>query len=76
MNKESLEIQKNVPLPDRAPRGHRYPLEKLEIGDSFFVVGKSPGNIGSSCVLHRPKLFTCRTIVEKDKKGVRVWRIK
>jgi hypothetical protein len=72
-----IEIEKNIPLP---PERHcKYPFEKLEIGDSFFICGGKIGSISSSkgqfiktTAIGKDRQFTCRQI----EGGVRVWRIK
>jgi len=78
-------IEKNVPMPEYSPRGAKlYPLEKMEIGDSFLIPksedetgpplktlrGRVNGIIGT--VQRRTNLrFATITMPE----GIRVWRI-
>lgn len=46
-----LSVQKGVPLPDinRAPKGLRrkYPIEGMEVGDMFFVPGRSSKSVSA-----------------------------
>lgn len=46
-----LSVQKGVPLPEinRAPKGVRrkYPIEGMEVGDMFFVPGRSSKSVSA-----------------------------
>lgn len=46
-----LNVQKGVPLPEinRAPKGVRrkYPIETMEVGDMFFVPGRSSKSVSA-----------------------------
>lgn len=68
-----MEIEKGIPVPESANRrlgDRKYPLDKMEVGDSFFVTGRRP-----SFKLAAAKLgIICTSRKEKD--GFRVWRIK
>ncbi len=73
----SYKIAKNVPLPAGGRgTGSKYPLERMAIGDSFFVRGKTTNSL-SGCIKSRAQIvcpkrkFTLRI----EGKGVRVWRI-
>ena len=66
-------IDKNVPIPIPLLRRNKYPLGKMEIGDSFFATDS--GIRSSVCVYvlrHPPRKYK----VGKEKDGYRVWRIK
>lgn len=68
-----MEIDKGIPVPESFGRrlGERkYPLDKMEVGDSFFVTGKRPNFKGAADKLG----IICTSRKEKD--GFRVWRIK
>lgn len=70
------EIEKNIPVPASLTRGRpaRYPWSGMEIGDSFFVSGKSVRSF-ESCV-RQASMRTGRTFRPRDVEGgVRVWRI-
>ena len=73
-----IKIDKNVELsPSMTGRSKKskYPFAELEIGDSFFVEGKTAGQFGGWRNYHRPKKFSERTVIENGVKGLRVWRI-
>ena len=67
-----IEIEKNVPIPpNRSAR--KYPIYDLEIGDSFFVEGRTGPSMSYFIAQAKKKTghsFTTR-ICEG---GVRVWR--
>lgn len=68
-----MEIDKGIPVPESVNRrlgDRKYPLDKMEVGDSFFVTGKRPNFKGAADKLG----IICTSLKEKD--GFRVWRIK
>lgn len=71
-----MKIESSVPSPDTAGRGrpHKYPWNKMEVGDSFFVPNTML-NVISCAAIGRGKRYNekyaCRTVDD----GVRVWRI-
>lgn len=67
-------IEKGIPLPSRQV-ARKYPFDEMEVGDSFFVTDVSVVLLHAHARRHSPRRFTCRTVVEGDIKGVRVWRI-
>ncbi len=74
-----IKIDKDVPLPNRAPYGVQYPLGEMGVGDSFFVASGDPGRIQNTVLLwaKRNKMkFTTRRGTEDGQAGLRVWRIK
>lgn len=85
-----VEIRKNVPLPPfqrgryGRRRGLKYPLDKMEIGDSIFIPGltgsRASGYIRSySYRRHKwgmpPLKFSIRILTENGLQGCGVWRI-
>jgi len=72
----TYEIEKNIPLPERNPNCGRskYPLSRMEIGDSFLIPefgGSKQPQMHSSA--HRLGIkVSCRVTEE----GLRVWRVK
>lgn len=72
MTAPEIKIDKDIPIPV-GPMGSKYPLGKLEVGDSFFIEGQKTlsGVFGQ----HKPKKFSVRTVTENGVKGVRVWRV-
>lgn len=69
-----IKIEKNVSMPTQNGRT-KYPLGVMEIGDSFFLVGRNSQSVSGSFGLLRPKKFSVRTLTENGIKGVRIWRI-
>ncbi len=73
----SIEIEKDIPLttnPTQSPTA-LYPWRQMEVGDSFFVAGKTQANFGSHVFQSGKRLgkkFAVRTV----EGGVRVWRTK
>lgn len=68
------QITKGLPKPPRAG-SRKYPFPEMEVGDSFFAADASILSLHGCARLHRPKKFSCRTVVEGGLKGVRVWRV-
>lgn len=77
-------VDKKVPLPQRLsrPKRSKYPLEHLNVTDSFFVPhAKSTsfsGTVQNFRLSHPDKAhwkFTVRTVTENGVEGVRLWRI-
>ncbi len=78
--KAMFEIDKNVPLPARGTStgGKKYPFERMEVGDSFFVpwTQGSKNSVNSSAYWAKKRYgfgFTTRT--DNDYGGIRVWRV-
>lgn len=69
-----FKIEKGIPMPVRHTK--KYPLEAMEIGDSFFVERATSQSMGGIFALHRPKKFSVRKRVENNVSGIRVWRVK
>ena len=73
----SYQIEKGVPIPamKRATNGEsKYPFAQMDVGDSFFVHGKSIHTLNSQAHKYGTRLsrkFTARAIDG----GTRVWRI-
>ena len=70
---DGISITKGLPTPHRGRA--KYPFRDMEIGDSFFARGASVIGLHGCARRHRPKRFTCRSLVENGVAGVRVWRI-
>ena len=70
----TVKIDKGIPVPPRGSnRASKYPYDKLEIGDSFFVKGKNATKFSASAYTQARKLGIKLT-VRNEKDGVRVWR--
>lgn len=74
----TYKIEKRIPLPPNAASSiKKYPFDKLEIGDSFFVPlqnGKSPSGLFAS-ISQAKKRLNINLFSAKVKGGHRVWRI-
>lgn len=77
----TLKIEANIPIPPPVARNNRnrkYPLNHFQIGDSFFVPGKS--GMRSTYLLAAAKrlgiVISTRRLSEAGVDGTRVWRIK
>lgn len=80
-----MEIDKNIPVPTsgiQKGRPRKYPIESLEIGDSFLIPyekdvnknamhSRASGSIANFRKKHPEKKFTTRQMED----GIRVWRI-
>ena len=66
-----IKIDKNVPMPSAG----KYPFGDMDVGDSFFVAGKTAAQMGGTMHFRKPKKFTTRTVTENGVKGIRIWRV-
>ena len=67
-----------LPPPSRSPGHGIYPFPLMNVGDSFFVAGKTEKQIGASIRNHKARTgrsFATRRVFVDGIKGVRVWRI-
>jgi hypothetical protein len=67
-------IEKRVQVPPPNKKGMtRYPWDKMEVGDSFFVPGKTTSTLHQTArhMMKKGMRFTCR----KEEGGARIWRI-
>ena len=72
----AFEIEKGVPLPKSVQRGWtgKYPWRQLEIGDSFFVPGKTTNDIGGTVTIAR-RTTGFKLVTRSVEGGVRIWRV-
>jgi len=73
----SIVIDKGVPLPEKNVRW-KYPFDRMEVGDSFFVVNKDTTQMSALCKRagHRLEARFVTAKAERDgQDGVRVWRM-
>lgn len=70
-----FKIETGIPAPPPVQPRRRYPFRDMAVGDSFFAANVSIVTVSVATRDHRPKKFTCRTVVENGIKGVRAWRI-
>jgi hypothetical protein len=67
------EIEKGVEMPPDKRKTSKYPFEKMEVGDSFFVPEKTAISLQSTCSLYKQKTGYKFILREVDG-GVRIWR--
>lgn len=72
-------IDKHIPIPTNVTTARtKYPLEKLQPGDSFFIPttdAKQLKNLRSSLNV-RAKKLEITVVTLADETGIRVWRTK
>jgi hypothetical protein len=70
-----LTIDKNIPMPEwLMGRNAKYPFAHMEVGDSFFIPGKTAYAIGGA--VHNASKRTKYKFVSRTMDGgARVWRI-
>ena len=75
----TISIENNIPIPERRTRGREriYPVESLEVGQSFLMPEckyfSSAHSLATRTKIKYPdREFTCRRVGD----GIRVWRIK
>lgn len=70
-----IQIEKNVPIPNGAKPGPKYPYWEMEVGDSFLF--PSAAKIGSarSATCRIAKQLGRKFTVRKTEKGLRCWRV-
>ena len=68
-----IQIEKGVPVP-KARTPMKYPFEKMEVGDSFFVP-KSQGNVSSAAVYWQKRHKGRRFVTRAENGGARCWRV-
>lgn len=76
-----FEIEKNVPVKKSTPVKTKYPIEKMDVGDSF-LIGKEhldsmkSWNYEYQCMLRLAAINRMKISTKKQPcGGVRVWRI-
>lgn len=65
-------IDRDIPVPTTHPTT-RYPWREMEVGDSFFVPGKTQREMAGSATGAGGRLGR-RFIVRTERNGARVWR--
>lgn len=71
----NISIDRDVPLPIR--RKHKaYPLELMQVGDSFRAEPNDRSRIYALFKSHPLKQFSIRTVREEGDAYIRVWRIR
>jgi hypothetical protein len=76
------EIEKDVPIPERTERRGRprkYPLDKLEVGDSFKFPSEEWASLRSCIRFYKRKNTNTQFVifrVKEEENMMRCWRIK
>lgn len=65
-----IEIDKSVPMPAK----RKYPFDRPQVGDSFFVPDMNIDSIQGS-IRYASKCFSHRYCARSVDGGVRVWRV-
>jgi hypothetical protein len=68
-----IKIEKGIPLEEHN-RHHKYPWREMEIGDSFFVEGKTSSSLYSA-LSYAGSRNNLKFTVRKVQGGCRAWRI-
>lgn len=71
-------IDKKIPIPPHSPRSgapRKYPLNEMNIGDSFLWPG-APSRVVSAVSWYGKRNPPAKFTVRKVDGGVRVWRVK
>ena len=78
--RETIRIDSDISLP--SPKGGagvvKYPFRQLEVGQSFFVPGKTQADLSGSIGAARRAMgrkFATRRVTEDGVTGTRVWRL-
>jgi len=68
-----IDIEKGIPFP--AIRCRKYPFDKMEKGDSFFIATDKLNSVHNSASVWGRR-HNMKFVVRKVDDGARVWRIK
>ena len=74
-----MDFDKNIQLPKRGIRQSKYHFEEMPIGSSKWWPGTIFTVSGAATAYarrHKSYIFQCRTELNENVKGVRVWRVK
>ncbi len=72
----TIQVEKNIPIPQRARGGgkRKYPLDIMEVGDSFFLGGVKQNFVAGS-VSYASRKYGFKFVTRTEGDGARVWRI-
>ena len=68
-----IEIDKDIPRP-LSTKGSKYPFERMDLGDSFFVPGITSSHL-SNGARQWGRHHNMKFVVRKEADGARVWRV-
>lgn len=69
---KGVKIEKGIPLPAPIETSFTNLVRKLEVGDSIFLAGKSPGSFGWVTKF----VPTFKLAMRSVEGGTRIWRLK
>lgn len=69
-----LKVDKGIPIPPANSKGRVYPLDTMDVGDSFAVPLAKSTSVLSMASRLRAKKFASRRLIENDTKVLRIWR--
>lgn len=61
--------------PKKIGRPFKYPWLTVEVGESFFVPGRTSTSLQHDAVDHRPRRYRCKKIMTKGVIGIKVTRV-
>lgn len=61
--------------PKKIGRPFKYPWLTVEVGEFFFVTGRSSTSLQHDAVKHRPRRYRCKKIMTKGVIGIKVTRV-
>ncbi len=68
-------IEKDIPIPEKSGRKIKYPLDDMEIGDSFFIPGVDHQDISPVIAARkRARKWQREFTTRREDDGIRVWR--
>lgn len=71
----TIAIDKGVPMPAKSTgRPSIYPFKNMEVGDSFYVAGRSPRLMGGA-ITGAKKSNGFDFVSRAEGEGTRIWRI-
>jgi len=70
----NIKIDKNVPIPETAGNGAVYPFAEMEVGDSFYVEGKTSNQL-QNAASHWRKRKGWKFATRTKEGGARIWRV-
>lgn len=76
---KDFKIDKSFPMPKKTGKGRPciYPWDKMEVGDSFFVQGKTHSGLQVSATLWAERNgFDWKFVQRRENDGFRIWRVK
>lgn len=70
-------VEPGLPIPESRIWRRKYPFKQMEVGDSFFVPGKTIQDLKGPLNYARCdcRRFTTRRVTENGITGLRIWRI-